>query len=171
MRPSGRSLPDQVWLVPDSSRILHWFVSTKMPLTTPDGEVVGLAGVMRDAQSAGSWLGPYSDMSPVLDHVMRHFNEKLRVGDLADMVNLSVSQFERRFAKRFGMTPIAYILRVRLNESARLLVQTPSLVGAIAQQCGFYDQSSFTRLFGRQYGQTPTTYRQAHRRSFYRPVR
>jgi AraC-like DNA-binding protein len=156
---SGKPLPDQIWLVPGSDGMLHWFVSTKMPLFDLNGKVIGLSGAMRDAESEGSLLGPYAAMTPVVHHVMQHSSQSIRISDLARLVNLSISQFERNFRKLFGMTPIAYLQRVRLHESARALRKTNHTVGQIAVECGFYDQSSFTRLFRKQYGVTPGGFR------------
>ena len=57
------------------------------------------------------------------------------------------------------MTPMQYVLRVRINASCQLLTSTGRSVAEIALACGFYDQSYFTKQFHKQLGQTPTEYR------------
>jgi transcriptional regulator GlxA family with amidase domain len=49
---------------------------------------------------------------------------------------------------------------MRLDEAARLLVQTDRPVGRIAAETGFVDPAHFTKSFQRHTGQSPTIYRQ-----------
>ncbi|MEM0895813.1 MAG: AraC family transcriptional regulator [Verrucomicrobiota bacterium] len=156
-------LKDQVWLVPSMSGDLNWYLSSKVPLMGPRDEVVGIVGVMRDFEQAGSTLSGYRGMTAAISHVKQNYGSRIEIPALAQLVNLSVSQFERRFKQLFQCTPSQYIGRVRLHAAIRMLNQTDLSIGEIALDCGFYDQSHFTKLFRREKGQTPTRYRRRDR--------
>ncbi len=160
---AGRQpIPNQVWLVPIHDGTLKWFVSSKIPLFGDGGQVIGIAGAMRDFEKAESLVQPYQQMEQVLSYVVQHYAEKIEVSELASLVHLSVSQFDRRFKSIFQMTPQKYILRVRINAACQALTTTNQSVANIAQLAGFYDQSYFTKQFRRHMGLTPLAYRRKY---------
>lgn len=161
VREGMRPIPNQVWLVPHAG-VLKWYISSKTPLFGDGGKVIGIAGAMRDVEKAGSVLGPYHEMAAVVAHVTEHYHQRLDVAELASLTHLSVSQFDRKFKKLFQMTPQQYILRVRMNAAAQALTSTDDPISAIAQRCGFYDQSYFTRQFRRVMKATPRSYRRQY---------
>jgi transcriptional regulator GlxA family with amidase domain len=63
-----------------------------------------------------------------------------------------------------GVTPQTYIQTVRLTEAKRLLQETDFSILAIAQQVGYEQQASLTRVFKQLEGTTPSNYR----RQFYK---
>ena len=81
---------------------------------------------------------------------------------LAEMVNLSVSQFERNFKKLFNMTPLKFINKVRVDNACEMLISSYATLSEIALDCGFYDHSYFTKIFKAQMGQTPIQYRKQY---------
>jgi transcriptional regulator GlxA family with amidase domain len=52
-----------------------------------------------------------------------------------------------------------YVLRLRLLMAQRRLRETADAIGRIAVDCGFYDQSHFTRAFKAHTGLAPQQYR------------
>jgi AraC-like DNA-binding protein len=159
---SGRALVDQAWLVQDSDGLPQWYLSSKLPVRDARGIVCGLAGVLRPFSRGSAAPAHYDRLTAACEFVLRHYAEPIAVSDLARRANISVSQLQREFQRLFGMTPSDYLLRVRLLMARRQLVETDSPVGEIALDCGFYDQSHFTRAFRRANGVTPL----AHRRRF-----
>lgn len=159
---AGQPLPNQVWLVGDARGQLRWFISSKTPLRNARGTVIGIAGIMRDFERTESLLRPYQELEKVLSYVLEHFAEKLRVEELANLVPLSVSQFDRKFKKLFRMTPQQYILRVRINAASQALLHSDRSIAQIADETGFYDQSSFTKQFVRHTGLSPRVFRKTY---------
>lgn len=155
-------LPNQVWLVPDHAGQLKWFLSTKIPLLGVRGQAIGLAGTMRDFDRVESVLQPYQELEEVLAFVLKHYGDRIEVRQLADRVHLSISQFDRKFKSLFQMTPQQYILRVRINAACQLLTGGNLSVARVALETGFYDQSYFTKQFGKQMGMTPLAYRKSY---------
>lgn len=158
---SNSMLKDQVWLVPNRDGTLHWYLSSKAPIHDRDGAVIGIAGVMRDFAKAGSALGPYRKLSPVLRHIQDNYPDTIEVGDLAEIAEVSVSTLERSFKKLFQLTPSQYLMRVRLHAARRALAETDQDINRIALDCGFCDQSHFTKKFRAAFGLTPSQFRKA----------
>lgn len=78
---------------------------------------------------------------------------------LPKQVNLSRSGLYRIFKAEMKTSPARYA-KVKRMEAAAILLKTTYLnVKEIAAQVGFYDQSHFVRDFKKQYGHTPTEYR------------
>lgn len=162
VRESGKPLPKQVWLVPNSSGMLFWYLSSKVPIFDRQGTVIGIAGAMVRMDQVGSVVEPYREMTPSVAYVMNHYAERISIRGLAEMTGLSLSQFDRRFKDLFQMTPSDYIHRVRVNAARSLLEKSEESIGEIAVECGFYDQSHFTKRFKRVIGMSPSAYRKQY---------
>lgn len=159
---SGRPLIDQVWLVPDFRGLPQWYLSSKLPIRDLRGKIAGIAGVMRPYSRPSGTPGPYDRLTAACEFVLGHYGEPITMADIAVRAHLSVSQLQREFQRLFGMTPSEYLLRVRLLMGRRQLEQASDPIGHVALECGFYDQSHFTRAFRQATGLTPL----AHRRRF-----
>jgi AraC-like DNA-binding protein len=159
---TGVALLDRNWLVPGADGLPRWFLSSKFPLRNRGGRVVGIAGVMRPHEGVGDGgKSSYARLTPALKHVLEHFGEAVTVVDLAALCHVSVSQLQREFQRCFGCTPSGYLLGVRLLMARSRLQQTSDPIGVIALECGFYDQSHFTRAFQRANGLSPLGFRRA----------
>nr|WP_315101803.1 AraC family transcriptional regulator [uncultured Catonella sp.] len=95
------------------------------------------------------------------EYVYKHFNEELTLNDIANSGNVSRSQCAKLFKKYTGLSPMTFLNKHRLEVSLKLLRKTADSVAEISHSCGFFDQSYFNRLFLREYGCTPLTYRKS----------
>ncbi|HAL66434.1 MAG TPA: AraC family transcriptional regulator [Pseudomonas sp.] len=82
---------------------------------------------------------------------------RLTVESLAREAGLGRYQLIRAFRAATGLTPHAYVLNARINQSRRLLRQGHRLV-QVAHDLGFADQSHFQRVFKAHVGITPGLY-------------
>lgn len=162
---SASPLPNQVWLIPDRHGNLKWYLCSKIPLFGDGGKVIGVAGVLRDIKVAGTEFQSYQEMDKVIAYVLEHYHERIHVSDLAELIYLSVSQFDRKFKKLYQITPQKYILRVRVNAACQSLTRTEKRISEIALESGFYDQSYFTKQFVNLMGVSPSEYRQKYMHS------
>ena len=156
---SGKPLCDQAWLVSDHTGMPRWYLCTKIPLFDADGTVSGLAGVLRPFDHAGNAPDEYRRLTPAMEYVLEHYRRPISVADLARRAELSASQLQREFRRLFGMSVGDYVLRLRLLMAQRRLRETADAIGQIAADCGFYDQSHFTRAFKAHTGLAPQQYR------------
>jgi len=159
---SGKPMASRVELVPNADRSISWHVTTKVPLWNERGDVIGLAGYTRDLTRATVTAGRYRDMAVVIEHLDRHFPESITVRQLASLAHLSVSQFERRFKALFQVTPMRYLIRLRLNKACQMLATSSTKITEVAVQCGFYDHSHFIRQFTATFGLSPSEHRKQH---------
>ena len=95
-----------------------------------------------------------------LYYLMRHYAERLTVGELAARAGVSEVHFRNLFRRHTGQTPKAYIQQLRLRKARALLQTNPLLtVKEVAAQTGFGDAHHFHAVFKRAYGVTPATCR------------
>jgi AraC-like DNA-binding protein len=159
---SGESIIDRVELAPDPANSINWFITTKVPLYSSEGEIIGLAGTARDITRAGLALRPYTEMQAVLEHVRDNYSQQIEIKELAALVHLSISQFERRFRKVFQISPLKHIMNVRIRAASLRLTTTNDTIAAIAVDCGFYDHPHFTRNFRKLMEFSPKEYRKQY---------
>ncbi len=74
---SGKPLPNQVWLVPSNPGELKWFISSKMPLRSTVGDVIGIAGVMRDLEKAKSVSSTLNSFEKFVSYVLGNYDTQL----------------------------------------------------------------------------------------------
>jgi len=155
-------LVDLVHPVTGGEGAMSWFQVIKEPLFDKRGKVAGIVGMMRDYRRAGLAIAPYLAMQRVFDHINDHFQREITVNELASLVGLSTSQFQRRFRKLFNTSPASYINHVRIQAACRLLTSTTDTISQIANRTGFYDHSHFSKVFKAQTGVSPTVYRRQY---------
>lgn len=87
--------------------------------------------------------------------------ERIDVARMARAAGYSRYHFSRLFAAHEGTTPARYLLRLRMEEAARLLHVEEAPVKVIAQRCGFDDANYFAKVFRRFYGIGPKDFRRS----------
>lgn len=92
-------------------------------------------------------------------YIRKHFARPLQVSELAAQSGLSERSFQRRFRAATGQSALDYLNHLRLRTARELLQQSNLAVAEIAQTVGINEPSYFSRLFKRQYSETPAEYR------------
>lgn len=138
-----------------------WCLTNKLPLLNRAGQVVGLMGVSKDLQTPNDRGADYSQLAAVVRHIQDHFDEPLKVPALAARAGLSPYQFEQRIRGVFQLTAGQFIQKVRMDAAVRLLRHTAKPIAVIAQDCGYADQSAFSRQFKLTVGLSPAQFRRA----------
>ena len=98
---------------------------------------------------------------PALRYIQNNYNKDIKLAHLADLCDISPSYFSRLFSKSTGKNISQYVIDVRLEHAAELLLSTPRSVVAIACEVGYVDCGYFYKLFRKKYGCTPIEYRRA----------
>ncbi len=155
---------NRVELIPQETGGMDWYTTNKVPVFGKNGEVIGVAGISRSMQKENSVLRPYMEMSNIIDYITSNYQEQIDIKELAKMAALSVSQFERKFKKIYQLSPLKFIIRVRVKAACKDLVTTQEPISNIALKNGFYDQSYFSRQITEHMGMSPREYR----KKFYR---
>ncbi|MGQ4879342.1 helix-turn-helix transcriptional regulator [Billgrantia sp. LNSP4103-1] len=95
----------------------------------------------------------------VIAFVNSHLDATIHVKEMAFEARLSLSHFSHAFKLTFGEPPLAYVTRRRLARACDMMLASDAPLSRIAHECGFYDQSHFTRHFHRRLGMTPQSWR------------
>ena len=93
-----------------------------------------------------------------------HYSEELSLDILADKMNMSSKYLSRVFKQVMGVNLSDYLAFVRVGKIKELLMTEMSL-NQIMESVGVFSRTTFTRMFRRQEGMTPTEYRSLHRDS------
>ena len=160
---NGGAIRNQLELHFYPSGARGWCLTNKLPLRDRAGCVAGLVGISKDLQSANERSEDYSRVAKVVQHIQTNFGEPLRVQELAVRAGFSPYQFEQRVRKIFQLTAGQLIQKVRMEHAVRQLRETDAAIAAIALDCGYSDQSAFTRQFRQAVGMSPGECRRTFR--------
>lgn len=113
------------------------------------------------------WENSIKSKSPKLKELMgiavnfihTNFERDISLADIAGFVFLSPSYFTRAFKEETGMSPINYLLKVRIDRAKELLVDTGLKISDIALSVGFSNQQRFNEMFKKHTHVTPLQYR------------
>ncbi len=86
-----------------------------------------------------------------------HMDDKINIERMAKKYNKTSFQLIRAFKAHTGLTPIAYLILIRLNKAKKLLASGNTLIDT-ALECGFFDQSHFANCFKKYFGVSPKQY-------------
>ena len=92
-----------------------------------------------------------------------HFSVANPVEEMIRRSKLAERTFKRRFASATGLTPIAYVQRLRIEDAKRRLERTDAPVDEVSWRVGYEDPAFFRRLFKRTTGMAPGAYRKRFR--------
>lgn len=94
-------------------------------------------------------------VSRAIEWLRRHFDEPLRIEELAGRVNMSASSLHHHFRAITAMSPLQYQKQLRLHEARRLLVAGQCDVATAAHRVGYESPSQFSREYSRHFGAPP----------------
>lgn len=92
-------------------------------------------------------------------YVAVHLHLKIKLGDLTQLTHFSRRKFSRTFKASFGCTPSQYVRHMRIARAQNLMTEFHDPLRQIAAECGFADQSHFSRCFRQVVGEPPTIWR------------
>ncbi len=101
----------------------------------------------------------HSGLARAIARVRDDVGHPWRVPELAAVAGVSSKQLERLTRRTLGISPQRLVQRLRLEHAVELITTTDATLGEVGAECGFYDQSSFTKQFRSVLGLTPGAYR------------
>jgi len=94
------------------------------------------------------------------DYLVENHDHGISVTDAASYVFLSQGYFTRAFRDELGISPMGFLMQVRVNHACKLLAQREIKVSGVALQVGFSSPQRFNVAFRKHMGMTPMQYRQ-----------
>ncbi len=87
------------------------------------------------------------------------YNQVLCLKELAEHARMSVSHFSAEYRRHFGIAPLQYRTRLRMEEALYLLRDVNLSISEIAERLGYPDIYHFSKQFTKYYGHSPTAKR------------
>ena len=91
--------------------------------------------------------------------LLRELDEPASIVALARQLHISPFHFIRQFEAVFGVTPHQFRIETRLERARHLLARGQHSVTEVCMEVGFSSLGSFSTLFTRRVGETPSAYR------------
>ncbi|HEY1066663.1 MAG TPA: AraC family transcriptional regulator [Pirellulales bacterium] len=137
-----------------------WCLTTKLPLKNRENRCIGLVGLSRDLHAPTE---DYRDVAESLRQAQGRLDQTFTVDELARQAGLSAYQFDQRIREVFHVSATQLMLKFRMDRATQQLRDTDKPILQIALDCGYAEQSSFTRQFHRVIGLAPGEYRKRAR--------
>lgn len=99
----------------------------------------------------------------MLSFIEMHYTQPIRVQQIADSAFISRRECMRVFRNIIGLSPIQYVIGLRVQKAKQLLLETDRPILDICVSCGFQNQSYFTKIFRERTGLSPLQCRKSGR--------
>lgn len=139
---SKRMMNSDITLAAQTEIITQWLIRSLF------GETLDMSAVSSDYSVARA------------QHFMeQHYMDNITVQTLANLGCMSKTSFNRRFKKETGITPIEYLIQIRIKMAKLMLKRKENQMTEIAMRCGFGSSAHFSSCFQKHIGLTPSEYR------------
>lgn len=99
------------------------------------------------------------DIYPGIKYLESNIEQSKSIEEIAQMCNMSISSFERRFKAYSGMSPVEYRLSKKLDRAEIMLKAGGMTLERIAEELNFYDGAYLCRVFKKKKGYSPSSFR------------
>lgn len=91
----------------------------------------------------------------IIDYIDQHYNEKISLEDLSGRCFYNPSYFSKIFKECYGVKLSDYIIKRRVENAQKLLVETNMSIEEVCAACGYTDKALFYKHFKKVRGITP----------------
>ena len=105
-------------------------------------------------------------MLAAAERINSSYSAQINVTSLAREFGFSTDYFSHEFKKTYGISPQKYVINKRITAAKHLLLTTDDRVSEIAFACGFNDPLYFTRIFSKEIGISPSSFRERSRKQY-----
>jgi AraC-like DNA-binding protein len=123
-------------------------------LTGPQGVTVRQIG-LADSRLA--------HLARAITWIRGHYDQTLRIEDLAALAAMSITSFHRHFRALTSMTPVQFQKQIRLHEARTRLLADPGDIAGAGYAVGYASPSQFSREYRRMFGVPPSRHAPALR--------
>ena len=101
----------------------------------------------------------YNEMIKIVNYINQNYDKRIAVESLCSICHFSPAHFRRLFLKHFGMSPLKYINKLRIEKAKELLAVEQCSVTECCERVGFTDISHFSTTFKKYVGISPYHYK------------
>ena len=125
----------------------------------------------RDSQSTFAIFTAQKQHNDVLiqkvqTYIEKNISEKISFENLSNRFAVGRRNFDRRFIKATGNTPVEYLQRVKIESAKKYFESTPKTVNEVMYEVGYSDPKAFREVFRRLTGLLPLEYRLKFNKDF-----
>lgn len=102
-------------------------------------------------------------LDSVLDYLMMNYRNEVKLEEVANIANMSLTAFCRYFKDRTNKTVIQFLNEIRIEHAHKMLTETTNTVEQISTDCGFKNVSNFYQQFQKITGKSPLKFRKEHK--------
>ena len=118
-----------------------------------------LVHTVRQADAAGSTGRLHPAAAAMAEYLYEHFTEPLSLEILSSRLGYTPQYLSSLFHRETGMSPSAYLQKLRVERSCRMLAESRLGISKIAQEVGYCDLKHFNSVFRRYTGVSPREFR------------
>ncbi|MBN8826828.1 MULTISPECIES: helix-turn-helix domain-containing protein [unclassified Spirosoma] len=93
------------------------------------------------------------------DYIESNLQEKISIAHLSSLFAVGRRNFDRRFIKATGNTPIEYAQRVKIESAKKALESTRKTINEVMYEVGYSDVKAFREVFRKITGMSPIDYK------------
>ena len=127
-----------------------------------DGSVWTITAPRHDYAQCDGGLAPWQ-LRRAQQMLLANIESNLPLRHVSEACRLSVSHFARAFKMSTGLSPLKWLIALRVDLSRRTLMASDISLVDVAAMYGFSDQSHFSRVFRRVVGSSPGAWRREYR--------
>ena len=102
-------------------------------------------------------------ISKVYSYIETHLNRSISREQVAQHVGISPSRLSHILKEEVHESYSEILTRFRLEHARKLLMHSDEAISSIASECGYFDQSHFSKAFHKRFGVAPLEYRKYQR--------
>jgi AraC-like DNA-binding protein len=106
--------------------------------------------------------GDTDRMNRVYAHVMKNFQKKMAISQMAELTNLTPTSFSRYFKAHANKTFTEFVTEIRIGHACKLLIENKMEISQSCYESGFHTLSNFNRHFKRITKRTPLLYKREY---------
>ncbi|MFF2886047.1 AraC family transcriptional regulator [Paenibacillus sp. NPDC057967] len=118
--------------------------------------------ILHQMQVQGAGTAKRDLAAQIADIIHKQFSQSITLESLSESLNYSVAHISSYFKIRTGYSPIDYLIKVRMDKAATLLLETDATLKEIAVSVGYQDPYYLGRLFKKHKGVSPIRYKDMH---------
>ncbi|MGQ8872681.1 AraC family transcriptional regulator [Paenibacillus sp. TSA_86.1] len=92
-------------------------------------------------------------------YIQEHYAQSISMENMAVHFHYSTHYLARVFKRKFGCSPMDYVVQTRIKRAKTLLTETEAQIREVAESVGYKDLYYFSRIFKRTTGETPAQYK------------
>lgn len=99
------------------------------------------------------------------DYLENNFSEKISMEKLSEKFTVGRRNFDRRFIKATGNTPVEYLQRIKVESAKKELESSRKTVNEVMYAIGYTDIKAFREIFRRFTGLSPLEYKNKYNKA------